>query len=89
MTLDTITNIPRSAFSRQQIEMMFWFLKANAVSRIPSAKTLRSQNAVLHSMCGVRTLEYDGAFGHRYFINSLADTIRQVRPSILLGMCVI
>jgi hypothetical protein len=89
MTLDIIANIPRSAFSRQQIEMMFWFSKANGVPRIPSAKTLRSQNAVLHSMCGVRTLEYDGAFGHRYFINSLADTICQVRSSPLLGICVI
>ena len=27
MTLDAIANIPRSAFSRQQIQMMFWFLK--------------------------------------------------------------
>lgn len=89
MTLDIIANIPRSAFSRQQIEMMFWFSKANGVSRIPSARTLRGQNAVLHSMCGVRTLEYNGALGHRYFINSLADTIRQVRSSLLLGICVI
>jgi hypothetical protein len=63
----------RSVFSRQQIEMMFWSLKANAVSRVPSAKTLRSQNAVLHSMCGVPTLEYDDSFGDTYFINSLAD----------------
>ena len=79
MTLDTMANIPRSAFSRQQIQMIFWFLKANGVSRIPSANTLYKQNAVLHSMCGVRTLEYDGAFGHKYFINSLADIICQVR----------
>jgi hypothetical protein len=88
MTLDTIANILRSAFSTKQIEMIFWFLKANGVSRIPSAKTLRSQNAVLHSMCAIRTLEYNGAFGHRYFINSLADTIRQVQSSLLL-VCVI
>lgn len=89
ITLDIMANTPRSAFSIPQINMIYWFLKANGVSRIPSAKTLRSQNAILHSMCGVRTLEYDGAFGHRYFINSLADTICQVRSSKLLGMCVI
>ena len=63
MTLDMIANIPHSAFSEQQIRMMFWFLKANGVSRISSVKTLRSQNVVLHNMCGIRTLEYDGAFG--------------------------
>jgi hypothetical protein len=90
MTLDIMANIPRSAFSRQQIEMMFWFLKANGVPRIPSAKTLRCQNAMLHNMCGIRTLEYCGAFGHRYFINSLADTISQVWSSLLgMPVCVI
>lgn len=85
-TLDAIANIPRSGFSRQQMEIIFWFLKANGVSRIPSVRTLRSQNAVLHSMCGIRTLEYKGAFGHLYFINSLADIIRQVQSSLLFGM---
>ncbi|KAF8260388.1 hypothetical protein EI94DRAFT_1773711 [Lactarius quietus] len=76
-TLDIIANIPRSAFSTQQIQMMFWFLKFNGVSWIPSAKTLRNQNTALHSMCGIHTLEYDGAFGHKFFINSLADIICQ------------
>ncbi|KAF8270605.1 hypothetical protein EI94DRAFT_1770789 [Lactarius quietus] len=76
-TLDIIVNIPRSAFSTQQIQMMFWFLKSNGESRIQSAKTLRNQNTVLHSMCGIRTLEYDSAFGHKFFINSLADLICQ------------
>ncbi|KAH9007410.1 hypothetical protein EDB83DRAFT_2236503, partial [Lactarius deliciosus] len=70
-------NIPRSSFSTQQINTMFWFLKANGVSRVPCVRTLRSQNAALHNMCGIRTLEYDGVFGHKYFVNSLADIICQ------------
>ncbi|KAH9044117.1 hypothetical protein EDB83DRAFT_2507524 [Lactarius deliciosus] len=69
-TLDIVANIPRSSFSTQQINTMFWFLKANGVSRVP-------QNAALHNMCGIRTLEYDGVFGHKYFVNSLADIICQ------------
>jgi hypothetical protein len=64
VTLDIIANISCSAFSTQQIQMMFWFLKSNGASWIPSAKTLHNQNAALHSMCGIRTLEYVGAFGH-------------------------
>ena len=67
---------------------MFWFLKSNGVAQIPSAKTLRNQNAALHSMCGIRTLEYDGAFGHKFFINSLADIICQVRSPLLFSMIV-
>ncbi|KAH9159959.1 hypothetical protein EDB89DRAFT_1915359 [Lactarius sanguifluus] len=58
-TLDIVANIPRSSFSTQQINTMFWFLKANGVSRVPYVGTLRSQNAALHNMCGIRTLEYD------------------------------
>ncbi|KAH9071129.1 hypothetical protein EDB83DRAFT_2221412 [Lactarius deliciosus] len=76
-TLDIVANIPRSSFSTQQINTMFWFLKANGVSRVPCVRTLRSQNAALHNMCGIRTLEYDGVFGHKYFVNSLADIICQ------------
>ncbi|KAH9003025.1 hypothetical protein EDB86DRAFT_3063037 [Lactarius hatsudake] len=76
-TLDIVANLPRSSFSTQQINTMFWFLKANGVSRVPCVRTLRSQNAALHNMCGIRTLEYDGVFGHKYFVNSLADIICQ------------
>ncbi|KAH9080259.1 hypothetical protein EDB83DRAFT_2503408 [Lactarius deliciosus] len=76
-TLDIVANIPRSSFSTQQINMMFWFLKANGVSRVPCVRTLHSQNAALHNMCGICTLEYDGVFGHKYFVNSLADIICQ------------
>ncbi|KAH8982323.1 hypothetical protein EDB86DRAFT_2834406 [Lactarius hatsudake] len=60
-TLDIVVNLPCSSFSTQQINTMFWFLKANGVSRVP-------QNAALHNMCGIRTLEYDGVFGHKYFV---------------------
>ncbi|KAH8983089.1 hypothetical protein EDB86DRAFT_3066391 [Lactarius hatsudake] len=76
-TLDIVANLPRSSFSMQQINTMFWFLKANGVSRVPCVRTLHSQNAALHNMCGIHTLEYDGVFGHKYFVNSLADIICQ------------
>jgi hypothetical protein len=41
---------------------------------------------MLHSMSGIRTIEYFGAFGHRYYINSLSDIIRQVIRSSLLNI---
>ena len=82
VTLDIIANILCSAFSNQQIHMIFWFLKSNGVSQILLAKMLHNQNVALHSMCGIHTLEYSGAFGHRFFINSLMDIIHQVWFSI-------
>lgn len=71
-------NLPRSIFSMRQIDVMRWLLKVNSTSQVPTAKTIRSHNAALHNMCGVRTLSYTGAFGNTFFVNSLADIISQV-----------
>ncbi|KAI0258168.1 hypothetical protein BC834DRAFT_836247, partial [Gloeopeniophorella convolvens] len=52
-------------------------LKANGASQVPSARTIHDHNAALHDMCGIRTVQYDGALGHKFFVNSLADIISQ------------
>ncbi|KAI9429051.1 hypothetical protein H4582DRAFT_2114726 [Lactarius indigo] len=67
---------------------MLSFLRINGLSNVPSAKTIRAQNTVLHDMCGVRTFQYIGAHGHHFFVNSIADIISQemanplVRPHL-------
>ncbi|KAH9023715.1 hypothetical protein EDB85DRAFT_1849591, partial [Lactarius pseudohatsudake] len=87
-TLDIITNTPRSVLSRRQVDTMLSFLRINGVSNVPSAKTIRAQNTALHDMCGVHTLQYTGAHGHHFFVNSIADIISQemanplVRPHL-------
>lgn len=63
---------------------MLWLLKVNGVPQVPSAKTIHAHNATLHNMCGIRTLQYRGAFGTPFFVNSLADIISQVRA---LSLC--
>jgi hypothetical protein len=78
VTLDLVMNLPRSTFSIRQIDVMRWLLKANGASHVPSSKTIRAHNNALHNMCGVRTLQYTGAFGNTFFVNSLADLIAQV-----------
>ncbi|KAF8263906.1 hypothetical protein EI94DRAFT_1703635 [Lactarius quietus] len=57
-TLDIIVNIPRLAFSTQQIQMMFWFLKSNGVSRIPSAKTFTIKIWCCTEMANLRVCNY-------------------------------
>ncbi|KZV82194.1 hypothetical protein EXIGLDRAFT_685130 [Exidia glandulosa HHB12029] len=52
-------------------------MKYNGVDNVPTVNTIKSLNAMLHSMCGIETVEYMGKMGHRYFVNSLADLIAQ------------
>ncbi|KAF8259512.1 hypothetical protein EI94DRAFT_1019353 [Lactarius quietus] len=88
LTLDLVMNLPRSTFSLCQIDVMRWLLKANGASQVPTSKTIHAHNAALHEMCGVRSIQYTGAFGNTFFVNSLADLISQemanprVRPHL-------
>ncbi|KZV94904.1 hypothetical protein EXIGLDRAFT_611187 [Exidia glandulosa HHB12029] len=52
-------------------------MKYNGVDDLPTVNTIKSLNTMLHSMCGIETIEYVGKMGHRYYVNSLADLIAQ------------
>lgn len=71
-------HLPRSVFSQHQLDLFLWLLKVNDVDSVPSVKTLKSLNATLQKMCGVESLLYDGALGHKYYVNSLSQIIAQV-----------
>lgn len=77
-TLDVLMHLPRSVFSQKQLDLFLWLLRVNGVSDVPSVKTMKSLNEALQKMCGIDTLCYDGALGHRYYVNSLAQIIAQV-----------
>ncbi|KAJ8518506.1 hypothetical protein ONZ45_g4413 [Pleurotus djamor] len=44
---------------------------------VPSVKKMVEINAELQKKCGIKTLKYSGAFGHKYYVNSLPDIIAQ------------
>lgn len=78
-TLDILMHLPRSVFSHRQLDLFLWLLKENGVNDVPSVKTMQSLNDALQKLCGIDTLAYDGALGHKYFVNDLAQLIAQVR----------
>lgn len=82
-TLDILMHLPRSAFSERQLDLFKWMLSINGVDSVPSVDTMKSLNAALQSVCGIETLEYEGALGHRYYVNSLAQILAQVTQFIL------
>ncbi|KAJ7596205.1 hypothetical protein C8J56DRAFT_1022550 [Mycena floridula] len=87
-TLDILMHLPRSVFSHKQLDLFLWLLRVNGVQDVPSVKSMQAVNAALQSMCGIETLAYDGALGHRYHVNSLAQIIAQemanpqIRPNL-------
>ncbi|KAJ8487998.1 hypothetical protein ONZ45_g14118 [Pleurotus djamor] len=77
------------SLSHQPISHLFlWLLKVNQVDDVPSVKKMVEINAELQKKCGIKTLKYSGAFGHKYYVNSLPDIIAQemanpkVRPHL-------
>lgn len=81
-TLDILMHLPRSTFSEQQLDVLLWLVKVNGLGDemvdVPTVRHMKINNKNLQTACGIRTKEYMGAFGHRYYVNSLQDIIAQV-----------
>ncbi|KAJ6521633.1 hypothetical protein DFH09DRAFT_1251092 [Mycena vulgaris] len=94
-TLDVLMHLPRSVFSQRQLDLFLWLLKVNQVDDVPSVKAMQSLNAALQKMCGIDSIPYNGALGHKYYVNSLPQIIAQQdyfihEPAILSdGKCCI
>lgn len=71
-------HLPRSVFSERQIDILLWLLRVNNVDDVPSVKSVKRIEDTIQRLCGIRSIPYDGALGHRYYVNSLADLIQQV-----------
>ncbi|KAL0570902.1 hypothetical protein V5O48_011057 [Marasmius crinis-equi] len=75
-------------FSGKQLELFLWLLRVNGVDGVPSARSAKAYNEKLQRLYGIQTYKYCGAFGHIYYVNSLADIIAQemsnplVRPNL-------
>ncbi|KAG2126284.1 hypothetical protein DEU56DRAFT_743067 [Suillus clintonianus] len=76
-TLDILMHLPRSVFSERQIDILLWLLRVNNVDDVPSVKSVKLIKDTIQRLCGIRSIPYDGALGHKYYVNSLPDIIRQ------------
>jgi hypothetical protein len=78
-TIDILMHLPRSVFSERQLDLLLWLLRINGIADVPSPNSIKNVQTILHTMCGVESLPYDGALGHKFYVNSLAQIIAQVR----------
>ncbi len=71
-------HLPRSAFSQHQLDLFLWLLEANKVDDLPSVASIKKLNEALQKLCGIESLQYEGALGHKYYLNCLSQMIAQV-----------
>jgi hypothetical protein len=71
-------HLSRSVFSEQKMDILLWLLQMNGSQDIPSVRSVKYLQKKLQNEIGISTLEYNGKLGHKYFVNSLHDIIRQV-----------
>ncbi|KAG1749271.1 hypothetical protein EDB19DRAFT_1629684 [Suillus lakei] len=76
-TLDILMHLPHSVFSERQMDILLWLLRVNNVDNVPSVRSIKLIKDTIHRLCGIRSIPYDGALGHRFYVNSLSDIIRQ------------
>lgn len=75
-------HLPRSVFSRKQLDLFLWLLRINNVDQVPSTKSMQTMNKMLQNMCGIETISFNGKLGHKYHINSLPQILAQVSINI-------
>ena len=48
-------HLPRSVFSRKQLDLFLWLLRVNRVESVPSTKNMTTLNKILQGVCGIET----------------------------------
>lgn len=81
-TLDILQNLPRSAFSDNQLEVLSWMLRVNGVDDVPSKAQQKDAQDEFRESHGVQSKKYSGALGHTYYVNSLGAIISQVSQAL-------
>ncbi|KAF8164203.1 hypothetical protein BJ912DRAFT_1150335 [Pholiota molesta] len=76
-TLDILMHLPRSVFSRKQLDLFLWLLRVNKVDDVPSVKSMNLLNKIMQELCGVDTITYKGKQGHVYHVNNLGQLLAQ------------
>ncbi|KAJ4497274.1 hypothetical protein C8R41DRAFT_760050, partial [Lentinula lateritia] len=82
--LDILRHIPRCSFSRKQNLAIHWAMLALGVPNLPSDRTMDDIDKELQKLCGIKSIHYEGAFNHIYYVNDLSAIISQEmhNPSI-------
>jgi len=60
------------------MEIISWGMAVLGIDDLPSISSMKNVSDNLQDLYGIQTHCYEGALGHIYYVNSLADQIAQV-----------
>jgi len=60
------------------MEIISWGMAVLGIDNLPSISLMKDISDDLQQSYGIQTHRYEGALGHIYYVNSLADQIAQV-----------
>ncbi|KAF8509719.1 hypothetical protein JB92DRAFT_2591643, partial [Gautieria morchelliformis] len=61
----------------RQVDVFLWMLKVNGIDDVPSVRGMKMLNSTMQHLCGIDSIKYTGALGHKYYVNNLAQLISQ------------
>ena len=70
-------HLPQFTFSHCQLNLFLWLCQINQIDDVLTVKGMQHANIALQKICSIDMLAYDGVFGQRYHVNSLAQIIMQ------------
>ena len=76
--------MPRSIFSDKQHSMFEWALQGFGVSKVPNERAIKIVMDQLQNDYSIKTIHYQGALGHVYYANNLAQIISQVSETVYM-----
>ena len=60
------------------MDIISWGMAVLGIDNLPSISSMKDISDDLQDLYGIQTHRYEGALGHIYYANSLADQIAQV-----------
>ncbi|KAF8985623.1 hypothetical protein BDQ17DRAFT_1187623, partial [Cyathus striatus] len=70
-------HLPHSVFSEAQMSLITWSHQFLGNEGVPNRSTMKSVEHFLQEMCGIKTIQYNGTFGHIYYVNDLHAIVTQ------------
>ncbi|KZV81638.1 hypothetical protein EXIGLDRAFT_628172, partial [Exidia glandulosa HHB12029] len=68
---------PWFPWANKQMNLIIWLAMFNGAKDMPSERQMQDSDKLLQDLCGIETIDYIGAMGNRFSVNSLADMLAQ------------
>lgn len=83
--LDLLDNLPRLRLSSNHMKMILFIMRNSDPKDVPSYKALRQEQAQLHNLCGIPSIQYKSQQGDIYYLNDVVDMMKKVSAMLVIN----